>query len=75
MVEIVSIIITQYEDKKEAIAFLEKIETKVKINDEALALCKVYNDTNFLIARRWYSVKTWTSRPTRFYIRYPDPTE
>ncbi|KOB52209.1 26S proteasome subunit rpn9, partial [Operophtera brumata] len=29
LVEIVSIIITQFEDKKEAIAFLEKIETKL----------------------------------------------
>lgn len=45
LVEIVAHIICQFGDKKEAIAFLEKIETKVKLNDEALALCKV----NYLI--------------------------
>lgn len=41
LVEICAIIIKQYTDRKEAVLFLEKIETKVKANDEALALCKV----------------------------------
>ncbi|GBP73727.1 26S proteasome non-ATPase regulatory subunit 13 [Eumeta japonica] len=41
LMEIVAHVVQQYSDKKEAIAFLEKLEPKVKINDEALALCKV----------------------------------
>ncbi|CAH2056042.1 unnamed protein product, partial [Iphiclides podalirius] len=41
LVEIVAHIVQQFKDKKEAIAFLEKIEKKVHINDEAVCLCKV----------------------------------
>lgn len=41
LVEIIAHVVKQYTNKKEAIAFLEKVEGKVKINDEALALCKV----------------------------------
>ncbi|CAG9135074.1 unnamed protein product [Plutella xylostella] len=48
LVEIVAVIVEQYKDKKEAIAFLEKIEQKVKINDEATALCKVLQGQIYL---------------------------
>ncbi|XP_050358591.1 26S proteasome non-ATPase regulatory subunit 13 [Nymphalis io] len=48
LVEIVAHIIQQYTDKKEAIAFLQKVETKVKMNDEALALCKVLQGQIYL---------------------------
>lgn len=41
LVEIVAHIVVQFEDKKEAIQFLEKTEAKVKSNNEAVALCKV----------------------------------
>lgn len=41
LVEIIAHIVQQYTDKKQAVAFLEKVEAKVKMNDEALALCKV----------------------------------
>ncbi|XP_046975910.1 26S proteasome non-ATPase regulatory subunit 13 [Vanessa cardui] len=48
LVEIVAHIVQQYTDKKEAIAFLQKVETKVKMNDEALALCKVLQGQIYL---------------------------
>lgn len=48
LVEIIAHVIKQYTNKKEAIAFLEKIETKVKANDEALALCKVLQGQIYL---------------------------
>lgn len=41
LVEIISHVVGQFEDKREAISFLEKIEAKVKSNNEAVALCKV----------------------------------
>lgn len=41
MVEIVADVTKQYKDPKEAIAFLEKTENKVKINTDAKNLCKV----------------------------------
>ncbi|XP_066584466.1 26S proteasome non-ATPase regulatory subunit 13-like [Prorops nasuta] len=41
LVEILAHVITQFNDKQEAIKFLEKAETKVKNNNEAVALCKV----------------------------------
>ena len=41
LVEILAHIIVQFEDKNEAIQFLEKSEAKVKSNSEAVALCKV----------------------------------
>lgn len=39
--EIVVYIVEQFQDKKEAVAFLEKLESKVKINSDAQNLCKV----------------------------------
>ncbi|CAH0601985.1 unnamed protein product [Chrysodeixis includens] len=48
LVEIISHVVKQYSNKKEAIAFLEKIEAKVKANDEALALCKVLQGQIYL---------------------------
>ncbi|XP_061381600.1 26S proteasome non-ATPase regulatory subunit 13 isoform X2 [Danaus plexippus] len=48
LVEIVAHIVTQYADKREAVAFLEKIEAKVKMNAEALALCKVLQGQIYL---------------------------
>lgn len=41
LVEIIAHVVKQFTNKKDAIAFLEKMEAKVKANDEALALCKV----------------------------------
>lgn len=41
LAEIVAHIIKQYKDKRAAITFLEKIETKVKGSSEAVSLCKV----------------------------------
>lgn len=41
MVEILAYVIQQFQDKQEAIKFLEKTESKVKSNNEAVALCKV----------------------------------
>ncbi|KAJ8917258.1 hypothetical protein NQ315_002275 [Exocentrus adspersus] len=41
LVEIVAIVVEHYKDPKEAIAFLEKTEPKVKINPDAQNLCKV----------------------------------
>lgn len=48
LIEIVAHIVEQYPNKKDAIAFLEKMETKVKMNDEALALCKVLQGQIYL---------------------------
>ncbi|XP_068621921.1 26S proteasome non-ATPase regulatory subunit 13 [Battus philenor] len=48
LVEIIAHVVQQFTDKKEAIAFLEKIEAKVKMNDEALALCKVLQGQIYL---------------------------
>ncbi|CAG4967687.1 26S proteasome non-ATPase regulatory subunit 13 [Colias croceus] len=48
LVEIIVHVVKQYTDKKEAIAFLEKVEAKVKMNDEALALCKVLQGQIYL---------------------------
>lgn len=41
LVEILAYVIQQFQDKQEAIKFLEKTESKVKSNNEAVALCKV----------------------------------
>ncbi|XP_050316167.1 26S proteasome non-ATPase regulatory subunit 13 isoform X2 [Anthonomus grandis grandis] len=41
LVEIVAIVIEQFKEPKEAIAFLEKTEPKVKISSDAQNLCKV----------------------------------
>jgi len=40
-VEIIAIVVQQYQDPKDAIAFLQQTEPKVQANVEALALCKV----------------------------------
>lgn len=39
--EIVAIVVEHYKDPKEAVAFLEKTQPKVKINPDAQNLCKV----------------------------------
>ncbi|CAK9798180.1 26S proteasome non-ATPase regulatory subunit 13 [Anthophora plagiata] len=41
LIEILAYVIQQFQDKQEAITFLEKTETKVKSSNEAVALCKV----------------------------------
>ncbi|KAL6433127.1 hypothetical protein ACFW04_006407 [Cataglyphis niger] len=41
LVEILAHVIQQFQDKQDAIKFLEKTETKVQSNNEAIALCKV----------------------------------
>ncbi|KAK1128843.1 26S proteasome non-ATPase regulatory subunit 13 [Melipona quadrifasciata] len=41
LVEILAYVIQQFQDKQEAIKFLEKTESKVKSSNEAVALCKV----------------------------------
>ncbi|CAK9816031.1 26S proteasome non-ATPase regulatory subunit 13 [Anthophora quadrimaculata] len=41
LVEIIAYVIQQFQDKQEAITFLEKTEAKVKSSNEAVALCKV----------------------------------
>lgn len=41
LVEILAHVVVQFEDKREAVAFLEKAEAKVKSSNEALSLCKV----------------------------------
>ncbi|KAJ2943294.1 hypothetical protein O0L34_g12101 [Tuta absoluta] len=48
LVEILAYIVQQYTDKREAVAFLEKFEAKVKSNDEALSLCKVLQGQIYL---------------------------
>ncbi|CAK9831550.1 26S proteasome non-ATPase regulatory subunit 13 [Anthophora retusa] len=42
LVEILAYVIQQFQDKQEAITFLEKTEAKVKSSNEAVALCKVF---------------------------------
>lgn len=39
--EIAAFVVEQFTDKKEAVSFLEKLETKVKANTDAQNLCKV----------------------------------
>ena len=39
--EILTVVISYLSDKKEAIAFLEKLKDKVKICDQAVWMCKV----------------------------------
>uniref|UniRef100_A0A8W7PP43 26S proteasome non-ATPase regulatory subunit 13 n=1 Tax=Anopheles coluzzii TaxID=1518534 RepID=A0A8W7PP43_ANOCL len=41
LVEILTVVISYLSDKKEAIAFLEKLKDKVKICDQAVWMCKV----------------------------------
>lgn len=41
LIEIVAIVIEQFTDKTEAIAFIEKVQPKVKANTDAENLCKV----------------------------------
>uniref|UniRef100_A0A6P7GSD6 26S proteasome non-ATPase regulatory subunit 13 n=1 Tax=Diabrotica virgifera virgifera TaxID=50390 RepID=A0A6P7GSD6_DIAVI len=41
LVEIVAIVVQQFKNPKDAVAFLEKTEPKVKINSDAQNLCKV----------------------------------
>ncbi|XP_066991424.1 26S proteasome non-ATPase regulatory subunit 13 [Anabrus simplex] len=41
LVEILAHVVVQFEDKREAVQFLEKTEVKVKNNNEAVSLCKV----------------------------------
>ncbi|XP_049883875.1 26S proteasome non-ATPase regulatory subunit 13 [Pectinophora gossypiella] len=48
LVEILAFTVQQYSNKKDAIAFLEKVEPKVKANDEALTLCKVLQGQIYL---------------------------
>ncbi|KAL0809452.1 hypothetical protein ABMA28_011629 [Loxostege sticticalis] len=48
LVEIIAHVVKQFTNKKDAIAFLEKMEAKVKANDEALALCKVLQGQIYL---------------------------
>ena len=48
LVEILVHVIAQFKDKQEAITFLERTESKVKSNNEALSLCKVLEGQIFL---------------------------
>ncbi|CRK87907.1 CLUMA_CG001694, isoform A [Clunio marinus] len=48
LVEILSVIIAHMKDKKEAIAFIEKLKDKVKICDEAVWMCKVLQGQIYL---------------------------
>ncbi|XP_058839846.1 26S proteasome non-ATPase regulatory subunit 13-like [Topomyia yanbarensis] len=48
LVQILTVVISFIEDKKEAIAFLEKLKEKVKVCDEALWMCKVLQGQIFL---------------------------
>lgn len=41
LVEICSIIVDYFTNKKDAVEFLEKLKEKVKINDEAVTFCRV----------------------------------
>ncbi|GLV37077.1 Regulatory particle non-ATPase 9 [Carabus blaptoides fortunei] len=41
LVEILAYVVEQYVDKKEAVEFINKLETKVKMNTDAHCLCKV----------------------------------
>jgi len=48
LVEILTTVIGYISDKKEAIAFIEKLKDKVKINDEAVWMCKVLSGQIYL---------------------------
>jgi len=48
LVEICSVIIECISDKKEAVAFIEKLKEKVKVCDEAIWLCKVLQGQLYL---------------------------
>lgn len=48
LVEIVTVVISFIADKKEAVAFLEKLKDKVKVCDEALWMCKVLQGQIYL---------------------------
>lgn len=48
LVEIATVIIGHISDKKEAVAFIEKLKDKIKICDEALWLCKVLQGQIYL---------------------------
>lgn len=50
LVEILTIVVSHIADKKEAVAFLEKLKDKVKVCDEALWMCKVLQGTIYLEA-------------------------
>lgn len=48
LVEILTVVMSHIADKKEAIAFLEKLKDKVKVCDEALWMCKVLQGQIYL---------------------------
>uniref|UniRef100_A0A1B6GVK3 26S proteasome non-ATPase regulatory subunit 13 n=1 Tax=Cuerna arida TaxID=1464854 RepID=A0A1B6GVK3_9HEMI len=48
LVEIIAFIVPKFSDYKEAVDFLEATEPKVKINSEAVALCKVLQGQIYL---------------------------
>lgn len=48
LVEIIAHIIPKFSSPKEAVSFLEATEPKVKINSEAVALCKVLQGQLYL---------------------------
>jgi 26S proteasome regulatory subunit N9 len=48
LVEIVAVIVSHITDKKEAVAFIEKLKDKIKVCDEALWLCKVLQGQIYL---------------------------
>uniref|UniRef100_A0A1B6I5W3 26S proteasome non-ATPase regulatory subunit 13 n=1 Tax=Homalodisca liturata TaxID=320908 RepID=A0A1B6I5W3_9HEMI len=48
LVEIIAFIVPKFSDYKEAVEFLEATEPKVKINSEAVALCKVLQGQIYL---------------------------
>lgn len=50
LVEILTMVVSHIADKKEAIAFLEKLKEKVKVCDEALWMCKVLQGQIYLEA-------------------------
>lgn len=50
LVEMLTVVVSHIADKKEAIAFLEKLKEKVKVCDEALWMCKVLQGQIYLEA-------------------------
>lgn len=48
LVEILTVVISHISDKKEAIAFIEKLKEKVKVCDEAMWMCKVLQGQIYL---------------------------
>ncbi|XP_065074305.1 26S proteasome non-ATPase regulatory subunit 13 [Ochlerotatus camptorhynchus] len=50
LVEILTVVVSHIADKKEAVAFLEKLKDKIKVCDEALWMCKVLQGTIYLEA-------------------------